>query len=214
MNVNEIPIEIEQTIANLEYCDLSKEDKHRVLQYISKEDYAVYRKVILESKQYYQNSKVAIAPKIETKKMLLAKFGQKTEKAGFAIGLWQLINFRIPSYQVAAALVLVFAVALMYDKQPELPSDIVYLRDTVEVIKTIEKIVEVPSAPIVEKVFVETEKKQIVSQELNYSEIAETEKPALLKDDVMDNMKMANSRKYSRSLSDDSSTFKYMVSTN
>ena len=91
----------------------------------------------------------------------------------------------------------------------------VYKSDTIEIIKTIEKIVEVAATPIIKTIYIHAEDDEVFDIHYgDFDEFAEfTELPDIAVH-IKNNIEMAKKRKYSRSLSDDSSTFKYMVTTN
>ncbi|MBL4653132.1 MAG: hypothetical protein JKY53_09775 [Flavobacteriales bacterium] len=158
--MEKLNVEIQELIDYKDFQDLLLTEKEMVLKAISKQEYDLYRNIILNIPSIMDEEAHFLSPDPSIKSKLNDALNKEATSSSITLILDKLFNFSVPSYQVVislATIVLAFVwfgnsnnqeiivqEKIVYQSQV----DTVYIETQVEVsvveIRTVERVVEVP----------------------------------------------------------------------
>lgn len=147
-NLSNIPDEIESLLFGKDYGELSVYEKHTVSEYMSETDYSRSRAIIRTSKDILAKSG-SVLPAPDIRDNLILEFRKKHNPAKSGGSILRLFQHSVPAYRFAAAIVVIIASLLYFDKDKEMKNvliadlDTVYISEPSPVSDTIYKTIEI-----------------------------------------------------------------------
>lgn len=141
---------LQQLIDEKDFSALDENEVKLVLAYLSREEYDQRRAMVKRFKTGFSLEKQMVIPNASTRKLLLERMDKRSSKNSFWLFL---INYRMPLYQPALALLVLVFFLMLWPKTEKGESQIVYKESAPKTIyDTIVQVKEVPTIVTVDKI--------------------------------------------------------------
>ena len=111
-------MDLEKLLREKPFELLDKEEKKLVLAEMTADDYGLFRQIALETENYFIRKTPPVPrPEIQTRIREQIRYNQEKTMGG---RIMKMISYRVPAYQVAAAVVLLMLGVLFTSQQPKL----------------------------------------------------------------------------------------------
>lgn len=110
-----VPEEIDNLLFEKDYEELTRYEIHSVSEYMTESEYRKARGIIYSSRDYLVDNRNSITPAVDIKEKLIKVYRKKHITAKPFIGILGLLNYPVPVYRFATALVILMAVYFFFD---------------------------------------------------------------------------------------------------